>query len=332
MAEAILAFMLPFASDPTAGRLDRKLIDFLAGNLGQQRLAIASGVGLSPNFGSAFGIPALNYDDLPVPTRTVAFVRAALDPVANPLMFRPRRTDEAHTIPTGPARLFARHLQAYAAAGVRYYLTDRDILVRPAYPAVGAPTPLPLSAGQSVAVDIARPPETMSVSGILITIGTYAGASDGTLRVRLCQADRCREASAPLLGAKDDSPLRIMFDTPIELAGESAYRVSDRGGRRDPSRRTMDQTQPLPGTATLAGPDAPPGSVPELDLIGASTSPIGPGNADQLGLRDPRRPSPMPARPAAKSRRAAGIASPPSARRPPACFASSSSCTAGPHA
>ena len=87
--EAILLFAFPFASAPRGGKIDMELVKFLQRHAGLQRVATAYGNGLTPNFGSAFGIATINYDDLPVPDRTVRFVQRELDPKVLPIMFRP---------------------------------------------------------------------------------------------------------------------------------------------------------------------------------------------------------------------------------------------------
>jgi hypothetical protein len=120
IAEALVAFLLPLASNPRIRDVDRPVISFLQRHAGLQRVATVAGAALMPNFGSAFGIATINYDDLPVPARTVAYVHAHLDPHADAVMFRPT---------AGPARSRAEieaHLADYRTASVRYLLAPHD--------------------------------------------------------------------------------------------------------------------------------------------------------------------------------------------------------------
>ena len=77
VTEAMLLFAIPFASSPRSAKLDMKLVTFLQQHVGLQRVAIATGTGLSPNYGSMFDVATINYNDMPIPDRTLGFVRGA---------------------------------------------------------------------------------------------------------------------------------------------------------------------------------------------------------------------------------------------------------------
>jgi hypothetical protein len=232
--EAILAFLLPFGSYPRISSVDLGLVAFLRDHAGLQRVAVASRTGLMPNFGSVFGFPLLNYDDLPVPARTAAFVHDRLDPAGNPMLFRPDGALEGPAEREQSRRQFLRRLPSYEAAGVRYLLAEPDFFALPAYPrGGGAATAVPLSTGQALTLTV-RNREQAIVRGILVTVGTYARTSDGRLRATLCQGDRCAEGAASLSQAQDNRPLPIEFDAPIALAEGQTYRLTfnKEGGSR----------------------------------------------------------------------------------------------------
>jgi hypothetical protein len=120
IAEALVAFLLPLVSNPRIRDFDRPVISFLQTHAGLQRVATVAGAALMPNFGSAFRIANINYNDLPVPARTVAFVHAHLDPHADAVMFQPT-VGPAHSRAEIEARL-----PGYLAASVRYLLAPAN--------------------------------------------------------------------------------------------------------------------------------------------------------------------------------------------------------------
>jgi hypothetical protein len=269
LTEAFVAFMVPFASYPRVKAVDGALLAFLQRHAGLQRVAIASGVGLVPNFGSAFGIASINYDDLPVPRLTADFVHRRLDPASSDLIFRPAITLSDPGQQALQHARFVSALPAYAAAGVRYFLTDSDLFAAPAYAFGDGPAiPAALSSGQSVTLDIPAGHAAASLRGISATIGTYRGASDGALRARLCQAGRCADGAAPITGASDNRPLPITFAAPFALAPDAPFglALTKEGGRHDVALWTRPTTDEVP----ITGLAAPPRYAPEIHEIGAS--------------------------------------------------------------
>ncbi len=123
-AEAAMWFLVPFLSYPRHGHLDGESIAFLRANAGYQRVMLSFGdraYGLMPNFGSAFGIPSLNYDNVPVPKLTVDYVRERLDPYAS-VLFLPWAPGLDADQRARRARDVRDRLDRYAAAGVKYVM------------------------------------------------------------------------------------------------------------------------------------------------------------------------------------------------------------------
>lgn len=261
LGESLAAFMLPFASYPRGADLNRTLIGFLQQKIGIQRVATATGVGLSPNFGSVLAVPLLNWDDLPVPRRSVDYVHRAIDPAANPILFRP---DTMSRTPveerTHRANLIA-HLPAYAAAGVRYMLADANLFAVPVHDAIATPERAALlSPGQTLRFEIGSGSGMAAVDALTIRVGTFQGRADGRLHARLCQGGRCGDGSADLEGAVDNGNLLIRLSEPVKLAAGSPYEVTV--DTIDARSDVAIWTRPIGGTT--APPDAP---VPEMALV-----------------------------------------------------------------
>lgn len=217
--EALAATLLPFGSFPRGARLDRTLIDFLQLDGGWHRVANGPTGGLSPNIGSAFGISQLNYDDLPVPSRTAAYVRGHIDPAASAIMFR------SSDVPAGHPR--TEQWPAYAAAGVRYLLAGADVFAAPAYERVGADAqPRTLKPGETLAFDLRRRAGDPLIEGLTVLIGTFSGQADGRLHVRICRLAQCAEGAAELRGATDNAALPVRLAEPIAVAPGEAYQLS----------------------------------------------------------------------------------------------------------
>jgi hypothetical protein len=214
--EALLLFAIPFASSPRRAKLDLPLVQFLQHHAGLQRVAIADGNGLSPNFGSAFGVATINYDDLPVPQRTVDFVQRELEPDVSPIMFRPNASVRQITAVQKRDEFLAR-VPAYARAGVRYILADADFFsFGPALDS-SSMRPIQLAAGQSVTLALQPTPGLAGIAAASIRIATYGGTSNGRLIADICQGEHCQQSSAELGTAIDNASLRIAFTPPFPL-------------------------------------------------------------------------------------------------------------------
>lgn len=95
VAEALVWFLLPYFSYPLGASIDNDAISFLRANIGYQRILNTAEAGLAPNYGSYYAIPQLNYNDLPTPKATAAYIKTTLDPYA----------DETFFYPTGPCKM-----------------------------------------------------------------------------------------------------------------------------------------------------------------------------------------------------------------------------------
>lgn len=126
VAEAVVWFLIPIMSYARKGNIDHEAIAFLQANIGQQRVLASfddAPRGIRPNFGATYRIPTLNYDDLPVPQRTVDYIRTNLDQYADVIFLQwwPGLTTDQLS---ERKQLYRERLPAYARAGVKYVLAS----------------------------------------------------------------------------------------------------------------------------------------------------------------------------------------------------------------
>lgn len=128
VAEAAAWFLLPYLSYPRHGGVDDDAVSFLQANIGYQRVVDAvGGGGLSPNYGSYFRIPQLNFNDLPVPKLAGQYIQANLDPYADAAIFISDRMNLSSQQQVDRQRIFSERLSRYAAAGVKYVLVGASL-------------------------------------------------------------------------------------------------------------------------------------------------------------------------------------------------------------
>jgi len=224
VAEAMAWFLLPYFSYPREAGIDNDAISFLRANIGYQRILSTTEAGLSPNYGSYYGIPQLNYNDLPAPKATAKYIKATLDPYA----------DKNNFIPDWPvqnadrAAVFKERLSQYAQAGVKYVLVGTDFGFTPAFSILPAGKyAYPLGAGARVKISAqATSTNPLSVTAVSLLVGTYNNISTGHLKVTLCAYATCAEGLSDLGSAEDNKPLRIALDHPIVMEVGTKYTIS----------------------------------------------------------------------------------------------------------
>lgn len=125
--ELSLWFLIPYLGNPRSATLDNDALHFLRSNIGYQRVMSMPGVGIQPNYGSYFGIATLNYNDVPVPARTVDYIHRTLDPYADHVfdLSYPELPSDAQD-----RRLanFRAKMPMYAGAGIKYVLARPEFL------------------------------------------------------------------------------------------------------------------------------------------------------------------------------------------------------------
>lgn len=73
-----------------------------------------------------------------------------------------------------------------------------------------------LSANETVSGSF-KAPQTGDVRTASIQIGNFGGTSDGTVSLKLCQAEECQEATTTVIGSTDNSYLDFHLPTPLTV-------------------------------------------------------------------------------------------------------------------
>ena len=217
--QAIALFAFPLLAGTRTQSYDGAAVAFLQANLGLSRFYTLGP--FAPNYGALFGVASINHNYLPVPRLWVDYIRAHLDPAADDVSF-------TGTFPAAPpggetrAEALRRRQAAYAALGVKFVLTppgiDPFVATAGITPAPAGAIIQPLSAGQSLSgVVPADHVRAGSIDSAAVVIGTYGGASDGVLTVRLCTTRDCVDGSVPLATAPDNAFVALPFATPLTV-------------------------------------------------------------------------------------------------------------------
>jgi hypothetical protein len=116
IVDAIGMFVVPQLSAPTGTAYDAAPVQFLAQHLGTSRFYTIGPI--QPNYGSYFGLPQLNSNDVPEPKLYDADVKARLG-LTPGLAPQPKASVLA--------AVFLRHLAAYEGSGVKYLVTPPNV-------------------------------------------------------------------------------------------------------------------------------------------------------------------------------------------------------------
>lgn len=227
LLEATILFLIPVFAYPKRASLHLEGVEYLKQHLGLQRFYTTGP--LAPNYGSAFGISQLNYNDLPVPKNLTTYVLANLDPYIHPILFIGNR----HADPAAPSplKVLRDRIGAFARAGVSHIVArpeerlDLDQYEVPIQ--VRDNRALMLQAGETLQVRLPylRPGELQSF-GVLI--GTYHGKADGLLGARLCQQGHCITAVSEVKNARDNDFLRFDLSVPLKILPEAPVEIGFR--------------------------------------------------------------------------------------------------------
>jgi len=130
--EAVLLFNAPILSAPRNYGFDMEGVAFLQNNLGLQRFYTLGPI--LPNYGSAFGVAELNYDDMPVNKYLVRYFKDNLDPYMDATNTKPNWNRGSHPRNN---QIIRRRFPAYGMVGVKYVVTnpgeDLSALMYPVY-------------------------------------------------------------------------------------------------------------------------------------------------------------------------------------------------------
>ena len=124
--EALAFFVIPTLSTPRSASIALGGMHYLQQHQALQRTYSLGP--LQPNYGSYFDVANLNYNDLPIPARSVTYIKSRLDSLADPIVFIPNRTRSV----ADQRANFANNLLAFERVGVKFVITG-----------AGDPAPLP---------------------------------------------------------------------------------------------------------------------------------------------------------------------------------------------
>ena len=129
--EAFCLFNVPIFSAPRHCQYDMEGIAFLQNHIGLQRFYTLGPI--QPNYGSAFNLAELNYDDMPISRYLVDYFKDHLDPYRNATNTKPDWQRNGHPMNIDIIR---QNYRAYAEAGVKYVLTEPDEQLNDLFPEV----------------------------------------------------------------------------------------------------------------------------------------------------------------------------------------------------
>lgn len=227
---------------PVHGTIDLRGVTYLQRHLGLARFYSLQPFG--PNYPAAYGLAAIDENELPVPAAWNDYIHRHLDPYADVVMFtgsqarsigcvlqpraaaalrngvfiRPQRS----VIPPDQSAELRRHLAAYQAIGVKYVLTPpgQDPFIEQAPLPVTTVGQVPFQLAAGGVLDGVIPAGTVAVHQIDrvdALIGTYQGAARGVLRLKLCAGTVCATGHADLATARDNHYLPIPLDRPLAV-------------------------------------------------------------------------------------------------------------------
>ena len=285
IADAVLQFTVPLLSGTRQDQrqIETGIVSFLHDHLGLQRFYTLGP--FSPNYGAYFGLASINHIYAPQPAAWVGFIRAALDPHADPTTFNGSTPPPSPGVETRQ-QAFSRLMPNFAGIGVKYVVAQAWSFSAPAASSRGVSdrTALQLVPGQAAAGHFAAGEfGPGDVQDAALVIGTYAGSASGALRLQLCtQAGVCVEDTAPLGGALDNAPLPFTFHhlLPLSTSGRLDFKITHDGGTTPVAVWLLRGAAPsasevTPATAVQAG------YAPDLRLDVQSASP-----SAQLVYRD----------------------------------------------
>jgi hypothetical protein len=125
VADVLIMFAAPELSAPRSTIIDLAPVQYLQQNLGNSRFYSMGYI--MPNYGSYFGIAAINTNNMPVAESWTKYITQHLNPNVNPLQ---EFTGVDELSPTGltPAQAFLDNLPSYENIGVKYVVVSDGTL------------------------------------------------------------------------------------------------------------------------------------------------------------------------------------------------------------
>ncbi len=228
VVEAGILFIVPFFAYPRSADIDRSALAFLQANTGYQRVAKTDSFGLGANFGAAFGIGLINFDDLPSPLRTIEYIGTHIDEYAGNI-FLPESPALAGKELTDRRRRLRERLPAYARAGVKYVMAAPNFYAEPAGEVIWRDEKAIVLPQDGVLTVASRhTTATIPVEALTVRTSNFRNTTTGFLTARLCSKDLCAKGSADFAKIEDGQLAFIALDIPLTLEAGEAYTVEFR--------------------------------------------------------------------------------------------------------
>ncbi len=293
--EAMAWFAFPYLSYPRAGKLDLDLIAFLENNIGYARVLNSRQAALGPNYGSYFGVPLLDYDDLPSPKLTARFIKATLDPYANAIGYGPWPEGLSSEQQADWNTVFLSRLPAYAQAGVKYVLGGPEFgkLIPFVITSDEAPA-YRVAPGQHIDVVLhSLSPESAAVSRVSVMLDPEDRATSGTLAAIFCKGTDCASGTVDLGPAETRKLQSIALDHRVVIGPGAEYviHLAWSGGTEDLALPAFRLASPdLRSSVAVADTVMSEGFVPDIRLADGSLTLVHAGLAASVyqlsGTRD----------------------------------------------
>lgn len=240
-------FTVPFLSYPRHGHLDLDLVRYLRTEAGFDRVFGFEQGGLWPNYGSAYGIAEIGYDDLPTPKLTSAYARDALDSYAGRLSLLPVSWGLPSEQEAERRLEFHSRLPAYARSGVALLLAGAGFdLVSPYGTSDGVDAGT-VRLGPNNLIEVkgrAGPRLKLPISALTVQLRASAPRVSGRLTGRLCVDADCAEGHTDL-ATRGDDPLSIVLDRQLTITPGAPYSLTlarlDGQGQAEIALRGLDE-------------------------------------------------------------------------------------------
>jgi hypothetical protein len=220
VAESILLFLIPTFSRPRHAVVDRDLIEFLQQNLNQSRTVNYDHNVIQPNLGTYLSIAQLNFDDLPVPSRTTEYIRSKLDPFfPNTYLYLPDYPmDDRHQ---ERSDYMIEHAADYGNAGVKYILAPHDGLGRKSSVVPAGKVAHAIHVGEKVSFHVSLTPMSPLTGTLGLRLANYFGTTDGEVEITTCRlSEACETQRVPAQSIQDNAFFAVKRNIRIEAPTE----------------------------------------------------------------------------------------------------------------
>jgi hypothetical protein len=236
IAEAAANYVIPTLAFPRDAHLADGSVAFLRDHVGLNRV-YALGP-LSPNYGSYFDVAEIDHNQLPVAAAWISYVKAHLDPYADPVSFTGDYPAKGPNVP-GRDEMLRANLAAFEDIGVKYVLSYHDTVPLESVVDVALAPPMPrgvppirlLDTRGGMRIRLDRMPAGR-LTAVAIMQGNYDGSADGDLSLRVCSLGRCTTGRRPFSESLNNKLFQIPLATTLPVSGAPITIVARQTGAK----------------------------------------------------------------------------------------------------